>query len=513
MTATQKEIDKALKQQRKQKSKAAKQFVSLADAAPQGARVTNLGPELTGLDGVLGHYAAASVAPFSAAAVGARVPAPYEARTITAKLHTVFNPVPNVQGAYGFSCVLTASPIATVLSHSRTLSAIDGGVNCNVQVLNANPAVVDPASVLANRWVNVTGNDWSRGATTAANLAKLFGQYRVVSCGFRVRVESSFTATSGRLLVARAPAGPVVPLTSSSYWGATGVPNEEDDADILKSFYAANGFPWSPDSDANAQFVTGDIAASILSFPDSLEVSLPSILETGYEFICPKTSALHTQFIHAQATGEYSVGEQSIVGTRMDVSGPDAAPGDSSLVGTPPSDPGGGFAATVPRLSDNSTAGFTNIALKFVGLGAETRVSIETIYHLEGTPAVYDATDPNMPIPTSMKAARASSMHVDEVNSLAGTMPMGRPAGDDTAAHHMMDAVQGAGSALSSRVGSAMRNAGASLLGMIPGGGVLRSAGGLLNTLTGGHLGNAAKSMAGNVASAVKARFASLFGR
>jgi len=480
----------AAKAARKQKKKDIKDFRSLASQAPKAARVTSMAPDLIGTEDVLGHYAASCITPFDGSAVGARVPAPYEARTVTAKLHTLFNPkCADVAAPYSFSCVLTASPIATIISNSGDLGAINGGTNCNIQVLNANPSVLDPVTGLTGRFINVTGYDHCRGATTAANLAKLFGQYRVVSCGFRVRVESSFTNTQGRLLVARAPASSVVPLINSSYWGDGSVPNNPSDIQLLTSVYANLGFPWVGDASlATHQQAYGDIADSILSFPDSLEVSLPSILESGFEFLCPKTSAMHTQFIHAQALGEYSVGEQSVIGTNMSNYGPDVAPGQTSNIG------GLATGSTIPRLSDNSVAGFTNVALKFVGLSPTTTVSIETIYHLEGTPAAYDVTDPTMPIPTSMKSARASTAHVDEVNSVTGAMPMGRPAdAPHTAVEQMVGAAMSCGVSPGGRVGSALSNAAGAVLGMVPGGGMLKRGASMLNAASGGALGNALK--------------------
>jgi len=505
----------AAKAARKQKKTDAKEFRSLAASLPKGVKALNMAPDLIGTDDVLGHYAASCISPFDGSAVGARVPAPYECRTVTAKLHTLFSPQPATGGdvsTYGFSVVLTASPIGTLLTHSPGLRGVIGGANCNFQAFNANQSYTPSGAY--ERFVNISGYDFSRSATTAANLAKLFSQYRVVSCGFRVRVESSLTNTQGRLLIARAPAGPVVPLTNSSYWGSAGFPlpagtaGEIDDGELLASCYAAMGFPWQYNpGNNNPGYVAGDISDTILSFPDSMEVSLPSIMDSGFELLCPKTSALHTQFIHAQASGEYSVGEQSIVAGDMVLPGSDASPGLTSNIYS-------GHASTVPRVSDNSTAGFTNVALKFIGLGVGTQVSIETIFHLEGTPASYDVTDPTMPIPTSLKPAFAMTAHVDEVNAITGSMPMGRPADSPhIAVEHMLTAASTVGTSPGSRVGGALRNAGGALLNLVPGGGIIRSAGTAINNLTGGKLGQAIGTGLGNMASSVMNKFRSFFGR
>jgi hypothetical protein len=276
----------------------------------------------------------------------------------------------------------------------------------------------------------------------------------------------------------------------------------------LKSVYAAMGFPAVPVSPAAAteHMFGSDLARSILSYPDSVEVSLPSIMDDGYEFICPKTSALHTQFIHAPAAGEANVGVQGVIASRQNDIGPKAL-NESKVTyfGAYTQNQHGDSLAIVPSDGANATAGFTNVGLFFIGLGKDTQVSIETIYHLEGTPASYNMDDPLLPVPNSLATAKAAAAHVDEVNAVVGGLPMASKCSDITS--RLTGMAQSALGGVSAKVGSALKNAAGTMLGMIPGGGALKAGASMLNSVTGGAAGNALKSVVSGAGSALKRFF------
>lgn len=265
-------------------------------------------------DDAVVHYLAACVAPFSEEAVGCRVPGPYEVRTRTTKLLVPYQ----FTGASNADCIITANPMNSLYTGASGWSGGEASTNINGSL----GAIMTAAS--------------------ESTLQGIYYQYRTVAFGIRVKCDSSYTSTSGRMFVAVVPSASILPMAVTD---SNPLPNRG-------SLYRTLGAPIDSLS---------LVSASIVSFPVSMEFSLSEVLANGGVDICaPKSSPAHQNFLH--------LGDGSVT--------PDMA---NFNLGT-------GVGTHYVSFDRAFNGGQSNILVRFDGLTTTSTITVEVVYHLEGSP-------------------------------------------------------------------------------------------------------------------------------
>lgn len=347
-------------------------------------------------------YAAATFFPFTEAAVGARVPEPYAVRTRTTRVVTPFRVTPSNSGnsAGVFDAIVLPNVLNTVVSNQGTWA---GGAN--TQFLYVSGASI-PSNMLA--------------CTTQANLSAAYTAYRVVGMGVRLKCDSSYNNTSGRIYVAVVPAMPQAP----AYF---------DSVATVADTYAAVGAPF----DSLSSAVNGDI----VSYPNASEFSVTDLMEEGgVEIMVPRTSARALDFLvgnmYSQNAGlgwqgfalQAAVGVGSIGGTQYEgnnttvLTNVQATNAAHITNGTTTAD-----YANLTRCGVDptiySTAGFSTVLIRGEGLTSgtnSTTLTMEVVFHLEGEVApVASSGASTVLVDDSMSRALAPRAHTDIIDIAA----------------------------------------------------------------------------------------------
>lgn len=312
----------------------------------QGPRQMVTAKQQSGGETSLTKYADALLHPFSPGAEGARYPEPYAAHTITRKLRMEFILTPTAAG----NVDLCIQP--HVLYSGFNMNGTISGAPVTLAVAN------QPAGF--NYY----------GAITAANLAGLFKSYRVVGWGVRLKSNTDFTRSGGRVIVAVTPASQQVPAGFSTNVSVT---QAIDCFEVPQEALGANR----------------TISTSVLSLPRGHQLAVSELMsESGAEITFPIVSAAATNFLEAFSQGGI---EQSLVTTNA----LGAVTGSTSI----------GYA---------SCSGHSQLLLRGVGLNSEASLVCEVIYHVEGIPNPISGAqlvESPVRLPPASPAAIASVVH------------------------------------------------------------------------------------------------------
>jgi hypothetical protein len=177
-------------------------------------------------------------------------------------------------------------------------------------------------------------------ALTLSTLAGRYGNYRVVGYGLRLKNLESYNNVTGKLYVAQQPS-PLM-LASAITTGAT-----------KAGLYGYNDVPYDG---------TAGIPTSIITLPMAQEFAMPEVMMQGNLEVHGRiTGSAYTQWRETANSG----------------SGPDLTVNDTTEV--------------LEALG--TSGGWSTILLRGTGLKAsDASLSIELIYHLEGTPAISSST-------------------------------------------------------------------------------------------------------------------------
>jgi len=356
-------------------------LVEKGRSKPQNNRINNKMKPQSGVkaDAALAQYAAACLYPFSEEAIGARVPMPYEVRTRTTHLLTPYKCVVPSTGV--FDAIITPNAAYTLTSNYGTWS---GGVN-------------NPLNYTASG--NGAVANYIAGNSTIANMSAIYSNHRIVAMGVRIKSNSNYTVTQGRIFVAVVPALPAYPsLVTNGTASAAG-------------FYNALGCPCDTSYTGAGG---GIVSSSIVSYPVSAEFAMSDLMEEGGVTIrVPKTSSRHQDFI-----GEGTVG----TGYGWDLTAPTSTAGlaagglsvvyanggaNTALNGSPGVDP-----------SWIQTSGHSSVFIRGDGMSSSQVVEVEVIMHFEGEVAATNtvASGGLTPIDDSALCAYGTSVDVDRVN-------------------------------------------------------------------------------------------------
>lgn len=366
---------------------------------PRG--IVQRGPDAFSAD--LASYAAAQFFPFSDAAVGARVPEPYAVRTRTTRVVTPFRVTP-VGGV--MDAIITPNVLNTVTSN---LGSWSGGAPAQlIAVTGAVTLTPDgqvPSNVLA--------------VTNQANLAACYSNYRVVGCGVRIKTDSSYVNTAGRIFVAVVPS---MPSALAFVDSVAGIPD----------VYASLGAPF----DGAVAAVNGQI----VSYPMADEFSVTQLMENGgVEIMIPKTSARAMDFlpgnIYTQNNGDGWQGFALQGSAGAALNGGTQFEGTSTTVAGNAQLKSAGHKLNGTWTNDYSnlarcgvdpniysTAGFSTVLIRGDGLDANTVLTVETVFHLEGEVGVVTSTGAStVLVDDSVRRAVGPRASVDMVE-MAATM-------------------------------------------------------------------------------------------
>lgn len=295
----------------------------------------------------LTKYACALMHPFSPQAEGARYPEPYAAHTITRKLRMEYVISPSAAG--DFDLIIEPHPLYSAFSTNGTITG--------------SPVVL----AVSGQPVGVN----YFGAITAANLATLYKSYRVVGWGVRVKANTDFTRSGGRLIAAVTPASQQLPTALGN-------------ATSVSSFYDCFEVPHEPLGAGRI------VSTSVLSLPRGHQLAVSELLsESGAEVTFPIVSAAATNFLEAQ--------NQTVEQGLVTYSATNTIQTSTSI----------GFA---------SASGHSQLMLRGVGLNTTSSANLvaEVIYHLEGIPnCVSGAALVESPVrlPPASPAAIAAVVH------------------------------------------------------------------------------------------------------
>jgi len=361
-------------------------LVEKGRSKPQNNRINNKMKPQSGLkaDAALAHYAAACLYPFSEEAVGVRVPMPYEVRTRTTHLLTPYRCVVPSSGI--FDAIITPNATYTLTSNLGTWT---GGVN--------NPITLGPQALSG-------GTDpayYIAGNSSPTNLSGIYSNMRIVSMGVRIKSNSNYTVTQGRIFVAVVPSLPNYP----SYVNSS--------SKSVSGLYNAIGAPCDTTSGLNA------VSSSIVSYPVSAEFAMSDLMEEGGVTIrVPKTSPRHQDFIGLGTVN---------TGYGWDLTGPSStaglAAGSLSVTyvnGTVTASPVTGIPGVDPFVIQ--TAGYSTVFIRGDGLSPSQIVEVEVIMHFEGEVAATNTTSSGglVPVDDSALCAYGTSVDIDRVNLAVG---------------------------------------------------------------------------------------------
>lgn len=303
-----------------------------------------------GLHPQAARYGHALINPFSRAAEGARVPQPFAVHSATRKLHTSFTVTTDANGA--FDAAIQSHPIHTAWT---TRSSLTGGSSTTAQNC--------PAGLVC------------RGLMPSlAAIAAIASTYRVVATGLRIKPNTDFTRSGGRIYFATLPASQAQPTAF-------------DLGTTLASAFNAIELP----TDGT------NITPNIINLPRAGQVSLTELLaEGGLEIAIPIVSPSAWDFLDGTNQGN----EQGVVYTST-----------------------GGAAVKTFGNGAYTTNGFGQILLVGEGMQASTPVlTLEIIMHIEYTPQVTSSSVLIESVPDTQ--APPSPDHIHKVMCAATLQPV-----------------------------------------------------------------------------------------
>jgi len=315
-------------------------------------------------------FTAALTDPFSTKALGARICDSFAFPTATYHLHGSISLVSPNAVTTG-SVFLSPHPI---LSYAD----LSGGV--------WNSSAFTAVSSMAG----FTANTALAGATYPMALAAVLSTYRVVSVGYKIRVQIPELVRTGRLYYAP------IPLARD-----------------LPAYQLLINSVMLPGAVAGSRILGGiNIAAAltgvILSLPGAKEISMNDLSTKDLMLVC-KPNAPAYQTFHTSLTGSgynaaYNSGDNGGSGA---VTGSVAYPDVGDLI-----DP----------------SGMTGFILHWEGMpvAAHPLIDIEYIYHLEGMPAVITgASAGSTPVPSGSLLTHVNPQLFEKALALAARMPWG----------------------------------------------------------------------------------------
>jgi len=286
-------------------------------------------------------YAMALIHPFTLEAEGVRVPEPYAQPTVTYKFRRIVELTTSATGALDYAIFPNLSFCAA--QYQGTSVGLTTGVVTNL-----------PAGVTV----------YSSGA----NIGTMLRQYRVVAFGARLKSNTTFANTTGRVYAARVP--------SARDFPAVAVPA---------------GTTLAEYSDMMSVPIDGTgITASINALPGSAQYTLSELhQESGVEFTTHPVSPAAIDFLDA------------VLQTKESQTG----------------------VAVNYQAGFYSGSGWQSILITGNGLPNSSQVlTLELVYHVEGIPLVTSATGGAM-IPSGMVAAVGSHSALSAVHSHVSQLP------------------------------------------------------------------------------------------
>jgi hypothetical protein len=302
-----------------------------------------------------GQYVTAVTNPFHPSAEGVRVPDYYAFDTATYKLKGTISVV---------APSLTTTGSFALFPHPF-LSYAD------IQSLNGGVSTTSTISML-----QFTGNTALWGACAPNTFSGILSDYRVVACGWKLRVQIPQQLRTGRLIIAPIPLNRDLPGYSVLN-GITALP-----ANLARLF---GGVPPSV-----------AVSSAILELPGSYEISFPD-MDKGDIMLCTRpitsaSTAFHTPIIGGGYSTSQSVGDVSL---------------DTNATGT---------INNLDFADVMDMSGFAGFLVHFEGVPSATQpiLDIEYIYHLEGTPSisVVASNSAVLPVPSGYKPKEASSSSI-----------------------------------------------------------------------------------------------------
>jgi hypothetical protein len=302
-----------------------------------------------------GQYVTAVTNPFHPSAEGVRVPDYYAFDTATYKLKGTISVVAPTSTTTG-SFALFPHPFLSYVD----LQSLNGGVSTT--------------STIAMQ--QFTGNTSLWGACAPSTFSGILSDYRVVSCGWKLRVQIPQQLRTGRLIIAPIPLNRDLPPYSALN-GVAALP-----ANLARLF---GGVP-----------VAVAVSSAILELPGSYEISLPD-MDKGDILLSTRPISAASSTFHTPITG----GAYNATQTSADV-----------LLAT--NTTGTLNAYDFSDVLDMS--GFAGYLVHFEGVPNATQpiVDIEYIYHLEGTPSisVVATNTAVLPVPSGYKPKENSSSSI-----------------------------------------------------------------------------------------------------
>lgn len=230
-------------------------------------------------------------------------------------------------------------------------------------------------------------NPYFFGAATPSALAAVLSTYRVVACGFKIRVQTPQLSRTGRLMIAPIAltnaCPPVDILTTIAIHNASGLSGR-----IL------GGVP-----------VSAANTSSVLSLDGSFELSLPD-MDRGDIQLIPKPCSSSYQDFHTAR-----VAKNIVAGVDYD---------DGVIVSASGAITAGGITDPVDM------SGHTGFLVHFEGVPVSSPIfDVEYIFHLEGTPTIATASS-GAPVPSGGDWGAMSSSAFNVIMDAAAKMPWGR---------------------------------------------------------------------------------------
>lgn len=287
--------------------------------------------------------------PFDPISIGCTVPDPFPFPTVQYHLHqtTVVGPPPNSLITSG-GMMFFPNPILSMVDLTHT--GFTTSLGYSVQSTSMTPYSTSGTSAASPIY----------GATTPYAMANLFSAYRVVSWGVKVsNLQPELTAT-GRLMYAYVPLGDTIP----SY------------VTLLNSSV-------SPLLDATGVNSAVLNSSAILDLPTASELTVGDLLHGDLQLSGMYTNSVFWSMKNTVFQGSapgFSIGDEVQVATAT-----------NTVVGTGYKD-------------DTRCVGGCAIVIYYEGLplpgGISNAFQFETIYHLEGSPALSSSTT-SVPVPSS----------------------------------------------------------------------------------------------------------------
>lgn len=273
--------------------------------------------------------------PFDNSAFGAKVSDPQSRYTDTYKIHSEFKAVAP-SGTTTAAYIFKPNPFFSVIDAQSWA----GGVSTSS----------------ASGWVQHANNAYFWGATTPSTLSATMTNYRIVSHGIRIRLETPQNYATGRMIVTRAPRGRADPPYST-----------------LNSFV----FAAANQTTSNWPLTTYPLLLAnspyLLETPESVEFSMINLIGQDLMIVNRPNAMSAFEFcqlgngVNINATQSYTPGNEVLTTATGVIAG--------------------------YSYPDN-TAGWDDVYVYFDGLpnSAVPIVNFEIIYHLEGCPSITSTT-------------------------------------------------------------------------------------------------------------------------